>query len=127
MTNSITTYVEEDGYAMYVEIGSKRALKVIFNCKYDGKSENYNFYLETNDEYGELFEIKLKKNHKKKEYDGTYTFTVEVTDINCYDFIGLEKYIAFNSITFNYLRIEFEETFLYFDYISYKKEVFNNF
>ncbi len=112
---------------MYIKIGIKKPLKAIYNLKYDGKSENIDFSFQTYDKSLEPFIIDLKKSHKKKEYDGTYTFTVDISNIDCNNYIELDKLEIFNSITFNNLTIEFEEKFLYFDYKYYKKAISNNF
>ena len=120
-TNSITTYVE-DFLLMYIKIGIKKPLKAIFNLKYDGKSENIDFSFQTYDKSLEPFIIDLKKSHKKKEYDGTYTFTVDVSNIYCNSYIQLNKESSM-LVTFNYLTVEFEESFLYFDFKSYKEAI----
>ena len=107
---------------MYIKIGIKKPLKAIFNLKYDGKSENIDFSFQTYDKSLEPFKIDLKKSTKKKEYDGTYTFTVDVSNIYCNSYIQLYKESSI-LVTFNYLTVEFEESFLYFDFKSYKEAI----
>ena len=122
MTNSITTDVE-DYFGMYVKIGNKKPLKAIFNCKFHRTFEYDIFFLLTYDKNGEFSPIDITESQKKKEYDGTYTYTVNISNIDCNNYVELEKLEMFNSITFNNLTIEFEEQFLYFDYKYYKKAI----
>ena len=122
MTNSITTYAE-DYSGMFIKIGNKKPLKAIFNIKYIKNDKNNNFFLQTYDKRGGMFTIDITKSQKKKEYDGTYTFTVDIRNIDCNYYIELDKYDIINSISFNNLTIEFEEQFLYFDYKYYKKAI----
>ena len=67
----------------------------------------------------------ILKNAKKKEYDGSYTFIFDLSEEDCNNYIVLEKLSAFNVITFNYLTIEFNETFIFFDYKYYKEAISN--
>ena len=126
MTNSITTYAE-DYFGMFIKIGNKKPLKAIFNIKYIKNDKNNNFFLQTYDKRGGMFTIDITKSQKKKEYDGTYTFTVDIRNIDCNYYIELDKYDIINSISFNNLTIEFEEQFLYFDYKYYKNATSNYF
>lgn len=72
------------------------------------------------------FDIKIKKENGKKQYDGTTIFTVDVSneDINEYLYILVfsgDEYIYINNIT-----IEYIEKFPYFDYKSYKYDILND-
>ena len=61
----------------------------------------------------------MKKKNLKKEYDGTSTFTIDISNIDCF-YIRVDKIFGSNDIIFNNLTIEFEDTFLNFDYRAYK-------
>ena len=123
ITNSLTTYVD-DNFEMYIKISHKKPLKAIFNIKYDENYFDY-IYFDTYDKNGVPYIIDLKKSKKKKEYDGSYTFTIDLSEEDCNNYIVLEKLSAFNLITFNYLTIEFNETFFFFDYKHYKDAISN--
>ena len=121
LTNSLTTYVD-DNFEMYIKIKYKKPLKAIFNIKYEEKYFDF-IYFDTYDKNGEPNIMDLKKSKKKKEYDGSYTFIFDLSGEDCNNYIVLEKLSAFNKITFNYLTIEFNETFIFFDYIHYKEDI----
>ena len=123
ITNSLTTYVD-DNFEMYIKISHKKPLKAIFNIKYDQNYFDY-IYFDTYDKNGGPNIMDLKKCKKKKEYDGSYTFTMDISEEDCNNYIVLEKISAFNAITFNYLTIEFNETFIFFDYKYYKEAISN--
>ena len=50
---------------------------------------------------------------------------MDISEEDCNNYIVLEKVSAFNAITFNYLTIEFNETFIFFDYKYYKEAISN--
>ena len=65
----------------------------------------------------------INKEDGKKEYDGTITYTVDVSNYNLYNevyilFWGDDRYVLINNVTF-----EFKENFTFFDYNSYKNSV----
>ena len=123
MTNSLTTYVDEND-EMVIKISHKKPLKAIFNIKYEEQYFDYIYF----DTYGKNLEpifMDITKGKKIKEYDGSYTFTMDISKEDCNNYIVLEKISAFNFITFNYLTIEFNETFIFFDYKYYKDAISN--
>ena len=120
-TNSLTTYVDTN-FEMYIKISNKKPLKAIFNIKYK-ESAFYAISFGTYDKNGGINIIDLKKSKKKKEYDGSYTFTLDLREEDCNQYIVLEKDEAFSLITFKYLTIEFEETFTFFNYKYYKEAI----
>ncbi len=120
-TNSLTTYVD-DNYEMYIQIGHKKPLKAIFNVKYDESVYDYIFF-DTYDKNGEPYIIDIEKSKKTKEYDGSYTFTIDLSQEDCNGYLVLEKLSAFNLIIFSYLTVEFNETFSFFDYKNYKEAI----
>ena len=100
-TNSFTTYVDTN-YEMYIKINDKKPLKAIFNIKYD---ENVfdSISFGTYDKNGDVNIIDIKKGKKTKEYDGSYTFTLNLSNEDCHNYIVLEKIWAFDLISFKYL------------------------
>ena len=120
-TNSLTTYVDTN-YEMYIKISNKKPLKAIFNIKYD-ESVFDAISFGTYDKNGGINILDLRKSKKKKEYDGSYTFTLDLSKEDCNNYIVLEKIEAFSLITFKYLTIEFEENFTFFNYKFYKEAI----
>ena len=108
----------------HINIGSKKPLKVILNIRLIGI-----FYLHaflgfiSSDKNGDLFDINILKKNIKKEYDGTTTFIIDVSNKDCHEFIETFTYWGSEYITYNNITIEYEESFISFDYKLYKSEV----
>ena len=81
------------------------------------------FTIYTYDSLGRYHEINFEKSDGKKQYDGTYIFTIDVSKIKCYDFIMVTKSFGGQYITINNLTIEFEESFQSIDYKQYKNAI----
>ena len=127
MTNiiSVDNYSENDYIS--IKIGEKNPIKIIFNVNInnsDNSDSIFDIISYNSTRYITLFSINRK--YRKKEYDGTYTFTVNVSDKDLNKYIEVDR--AFgeaNSIVFNYLTAEFQETFLSIDNKAYKLAISN--
>jgi hypothetical protein len=109
-----------------IKIGSRKALKIIINVRLAGTLFfDVNFNIFTYDTIGRSFEIKFEKSNGKKQYDGTYVFSIDVSKIKCYNYIQITKALGGNYITLNNLTVEFEESFQFIDYKSYKPAISN--
>jgi hypothetical protein len=125
-TNLETLNFSSNGF-FEINISSKRIVKIIVNMKFFIHIEGENVlsifsYLASDLSYM-YFDFEEKDG--KKQYDGTTIFTV---DASKYDFCFYvqamswyeEKYMIINNLT-----VQYEETFLYFDYFSYKSDILN--
>ena len=63
--------------------------------------------------------IEIGGKDAKRQNDGNYTFTIDVENKSCKDFINLIN-DNLNEIIVNYITIEFKENFLTFNYTEYK-------
>ena len=108
-----------------LKIGNRKALKIILNARISGiLYKDIDFAIGCYDNSGGIIEFEIGKKNIKKEYDGTTTFTIDISDQDCFISIRVDKYYGRNElIIFNNLTVEFEETFLYFDYQSYKNDL----
>ena len=107
---------------MKLFIGKKRVSKVIFNVYITAKySYNVGFGLITNNKYGNSVQIQVNGDTGEKKYDGSYIFTIDVSNNDNNDFIQVEKWWGNEFIFFNYLTVEFSESHTFFDYNSYIK------
>jgi len=108
----------------YSNISNKKLVKVIINAKLYGILGIYfDLLISSFDKEGYWVDIIISKKDGKKEYDGTTTFSVDVSneDFNESVFVmilGDEKYVFINKVTF-----EYKDYFPYFDYNSYKNSV----
>ena len=110
-----------------IKLGNRKPLKIIFNAKIKGQYFQDSKVIFTCYNTSNLLnEFIIEKKYLKKEYDGTSTFTFDISDKNCFYDIRLYKYNGGNdNFIFNNLTVEFQDSFLYFDYKSYKNDLEN--
>ena len=61
----------------------------------------------------------------KKNFDGSYTYTLDVSKKECYDYIEAQKWWNEEYSTFVYLTIEFDKEYTFLNYTEFKR-VYNN-
>jgi len=109
-----------------IKIGARRPLKIFLNVRLTGiLFIDCEFMIYSYDTFGNYYEIKFGKSDGKKQYDGTYSFTLDIRKIKTYEYIQVVKYFGYQFITFNNFTIEFEESFQSIDYKSYKTAISN--
>ena len=107
-----------------LKIGSRKALKIIINVRLTGTLFiDTDFDIFSYDGIGRSFIIKFEKSDGKKQYDGTHIFSIDVSEIKCYNYIQVTEAFGGNYITLNNLTVEFEESFQSIDYKSYKSAI----
>ena len=112
---------------MSINIGRKKVLKVIFNVFIN--TSNYSilkFAICSNDKHGIWIGDPFYFKDTKKEYDGSYTFTIDVKDKEYHDFIQTDVWDGKEFVTFNYFTAEFNETEISINYEAYKLALMNN-
>ena len=111
---------------LYIKIGVRKVLKIIINTRLTGVLfMDLDFVIYTSNKKGGLVKIDFGKENGKKQYDGTNIFTIDVSKIDCFDFIEVTKSKGGQYIIFNNLTLEFEESFLSINYESYKNSISN--
>ena len=114
------------GGTIQLKIGNRKALAIILNVRLTGiLFIDLDFIIYTYDSFGMYYGINFEKSDGKKQYDGTYIFTIDVSKIKCYDYIVVTKSMGMQYITLNNLTVEFEESFQSIDYKSYKAAISN--
>ena len=109
---------------MNIKIGNKKIIKIIFNVKIDGIFTNdIIFHINTYDKNGDIISLIIGKKYRKKQYDRSYSYIIEVKDKDLNEIVQVDK--LYNEITINYLTVEFEEKFLSIDSNSYKSAIAN--
>ena len=115
-----------NGQALDIKVGAKKALKIIINVRLTGTLfVDLDFKIYSYDMNGSSFEINFRKSDGKKQYDGTYIFTIDISKIKCYEYIQVTTFFGPQFITLKNLTIEFEESFNTIDYKSYKAAISN--
>ena len=109
-----------DNYRL--KVGNRKPLKIILNAKLKGKLfQDISFNFRCYDNSTRYIDIDFGKKNLKREYDGTSTFTIDISEKGCTELIEVNKIFGKNeNIIFNNLTVEFNDTFLSFDYKSYK-------
>ena len=106
---------------MSINIGKKKVLKVIFNIFIN--TSNYSsitLAIDSNDKYGNWKGDPFTLGEAKKEYDGSYTFTIDVKDKEYYNFVQTDVWDGKGLITFNYFIAYFNETEISINYEAYR-------
>ena len=106
----------------YIQFGTKKPLKIILNINYIG-SLYYDYYFEiycVDRNNWETF-IDFDERNGKKHYDGSITYTIDISSQECYEYIGIYYYIG--EIYFKKITVEYQENFTSFFYNDYKAKI----
>ena len=109
-----------------ISFENKKVLKIIINARITGVlfvDFDLNIYTYSKDRY--IKEVYFGKENSKKQYDGTYIFTIDVSKIDCYSSVEVAVTRGPKYITLNNLTLEYEESFLSIDYKSLKNAISN--
>ena len=123
-----TNFESTDTYYFYgeyfVDFINKKVLKIFINVRFTGVLfDDFGFTIFTYNKYGILREIDFGMENSKKQYDGTYIFTINVSKLECYKSIEVTINWGYKYITLNNLTLEYEESFLSIDYKSLKNAI----
>ena len=100
-------------FAYSINFGEKKPLKIILNINYSGNLF-YDYYFEIyclDISRWEIF-IDFDERNGKKQYDGTITYTIDISNRNCFEFF--EIYYYYGQIYFKNITIEYQEYFTYY-------------
>ena len=105
-----------------IDFGNKKPLKLILNIYYSGiYYYDYYFVIYCDDIGGWQQYIDFDETNGKKYYDGTITYTIDISNENCYNYFNI--YYYYGEIYFKYIKIEYQENFTSFYYDDYKAKV----
>ena len=126
-TNLETTNSLNIDGELRLKIENKKVLKVFINVNLNCK-----YYLDCmfglvcqNNKNTNYILIAFEEKNGKRQYDGTFLFTRDISKENCSEFILTQVYLGKDLITFNNLTVEYEKNYLSFDYKSYKEAISN--
>ena len=123
-TNTETVRTPNIENHMRIYIGVKKVLKVIFNAMISTKNlTEVSFSVVTNNITSQRAEISVPAKNGERKYDGSYSFTVDVSHNDNNDFMQIEKGSGKEYITFNYFTCEFAQSHTFFDYNEYIKVI----
>ena len=69
--------------------------------------------------------IDFKEKDGKKQYDGTSIFTFDTSEYDFGYYVQAMAWYSEDYMIINSLAVQYEETYLYFDYLSYKSDILN--
>ena len=119
---TITNIAPNSDY--HILIGRKKPLKIIVNINYSGNLY-YDYYFEIICARKEGWESKIDFDERngKKHYDGTITYSIDISELDCYNYIQIDYY--FGEIDFKKITVEYQENFTSFYYNDYKAKIIN--
>jgi len=113
------TKIDHNG-ELVLKFGKKKVKKVIFNVKLNIDYNYANFGIITNDRRGMYFSFMINGPDGKKNFDGTYTYTIDVSKKDCTDYIRVQKWWNSEYSTLKYLSLQFNKEYNFFDYTAFK-------
>jgi len=123
-SNSESLIYNDQYYDYFITLGTKKPIKIILNLNYSGDLY-YDYYFEIYCLDISRWEIYIEFNEKngKKHYDGTITYTLDLSNRHCIE--SLEIYYYYGEINFNNITIEYHEYFSSFYYHDFKAKIIN--
>ena len=116
-----STNINADGH-LHIQIGNKKVKTIYFNCIITAEYlYNVGFGIVSCDKAGGWIGESIEGIRGKRQYDGSYTFTFDASNSDINEIVEIQKWWGHNFIVLNYLSIEFEKSYTFFDYIKYKK------
>ena len=105
---------------------NKKVLKIIINARITGVLfVDFDLEIYTLDKNSNMKKIYFGKENLKRQYDGTYIFTIDTSKIECYYLVEVVAAKGPKYITLNNFTLEYEESFLSIDYNSFKNAISN--
>ena len=122
-TNLVTeTETIEGRYLINLE--TRKPLKVLLNARYKGDFNiDFSFGILIFINNYDWIIISLEKEFGKKQYDGATLLTIDVSTYDCFNMIEAFLFYGEDYFIVNNITVEFEESFISFDYKSYKSAV----
>ena len=122
-TNLVTETETIDG-RYFINLETRKPLKVLLNARYKGDFNiDFSFGILIFINNYDWIIISLEKEFGKKQYDGTTLFTIDVSTYDCFNIIEAFLFHGEDCFIVNNITVEFEESFISFDYKSYKSAV----
>ena len=125
-SNSLTVRQPGPDGLFSISIKRLKITKIIFNAKITTNNLwNFGFGISSSDKYGAWAGESVNGFVGVKQYDGTYTYVIDVRDKDYNNSIQIQKWWGEQYITINYLTVEFEGHHYAFDYKEYKNALLN--
>jgi len=125
-TNIETIIPDYNHWTSDIEIKEAKILTLYINAKLYGKlGEDIVFGFSYYDSNYDLVYFEIQQKHAKKQYDGTTTFKIDLSNTEVNNILQGEILKGFHLIVINNVTSVFEGYFNIFDYKNLQKEVLN--
>ena len=114
--------LNERGF-LVIKIGKKKVKKVIFNVKISIPYNYVNFGLLTNHKNGLYFTEQIDGPLGKKNFDGSYTYTFDVSKKDYTDYVEVQKWWNSEYSTLVYVTIIYDKEYKFFNYTAFKNSL----
>jgi len=106
----------------FLDFGTKKPLKLILTMYFHGKI-NYDYYfaIYCSNIGGWPHYIYFDEKNGKKYYDGTITYTIDISNEDCHNYLNILYY--YGDIDFKNITMEYQENFTSFYYDDYKAKI----
>ena len=120
----IITTPDSNGY-LTMRIGFKtQIIKVIFNVNIATTTlSEVGFGLASETKDGKYVAEPIPGSTGKKNYDGSYSYTIDTINKEFNNQVQIQKYWGHNLTSFNYLKIIFKKNYNFFDYEEYIRRI----
>ena len=122
-TNLQTEDTQNFGYYT-IYASKKRIMKIFVNVKFNIHIDNYIVLtIYSSDKSASDLEFNFIEKDGKKQYDGTSIFTVDGSKIELYFYAQAAAWLGEEHMIINNMTVQYDEEYLYFDYVSYKSDI----
>ena len=121
--NAETDNLNIYGY-IHIDVEFKKVKTIILNVKIIDINISKNeipVSINTCYKNQEWYEIPCKNG--RRQYDGSITFTIDATNMECYYFVEAISWWGAESVFLNYLTVIYEDNYHFLDYKSYKSAI----
>ena len=119
---TVSTRTRDD--TLLIKFGKKKVKTIIFNAYITIENRGLvGFGISASDSSDKWIGFGISGTEGEKKYDGSYTFTFDARNKDYAYNIEIQKWWGNGDIILNYLTLEFEEKYLFFDYNSYIKNL----
>ena len=120
-TNLETVKNAAFSWNLYIKIDTKEVIRIIFNVNIlTNLLWSVGFGVVSTDKKGLEIKIQISGTEGKKEYDGSYTFTIDVTNIEICNSVEVQKWWGYDDAIINFLTVEFNQNYTFFNFDAYK-------
>ena len=123
-TNLETEDLPTNGYfSLYT--GSKRIVKIFINIRLKQHVEGFIFGVYSSQKDYQLAYFSIFEKDGKRQYDGTSIYEIDASQLELYYTVQVMRFYEDDYMIINNLTVQYEETYLQFDHVSYKSDILN--